>query len=116
MSSFFTPRLQRTVGTRTGSLATRTPRAPVLNRDLGRALYSSQGYGDGKGDPAAENPTEQGVSSRSRELEHPGPEQHVKKPSSSSSKQNENHSDRRDGSEASDNAQLSTRELKACVF
>ncbi|KAF3384672.1 hypothetical protein F1880_002415 [Penicillium rolfsii] len=54
---------------------------------LGRAFYSTQGYGDGKGDPAGENPTEQGVSQRTRELEHPGPEQFKKKSSSESSQQ-----------------------------
>jgi hypothetical protein len=57
----------------------------ITTRHLGRALYSTQGYGDGKGDPAGENPTEQGVSQRTRELEHPGPEQSKKKSSSDSS-------------------------------
>ncbi|KAJ5881016.1 uncharacterized protein N7473_012069 [Penicillium subrubescens] len=56
----------------------------TTTRHLGRALYSTQGYGDGKGDPAGENPTEQGVSQRTRELEHPGPEQSKKKSSSDS--------------------------------
>ncbi|KAJ5489153.1 hypothetical protein N7539_004043 [Penicillium diatomitis] len=69
--------LSTMLNSRLSAVAARTSR-----RSIGRALYSSQGYGDGKGDPAAENPAEQGVSRRSRELEHPGPEQHVKKPSS----------------------------------
>lgn len=59
----------------------------TTTRHLGRALYSTQGYGDGKGDPAGESPTEQGVSQRTRELEHPGPEQSKKKASSDGSQQ-----------------------------
>lgn len=47
--------------------------------------YSTQGYGDDKGDPHAEDPQAQGVSERSRELEHPGPPQHKKKSSDSQS-------------------------------
>ncbi|KAJ5580626.1 hypothetical protein VI817_009702 [Penicillium citrinum] len=47
--------------------------------------YSTQGYGDDKGDPHAEDPQAQGVSQRSRELEHPGPSQYRKKPSDSQS-------------------------------
>jgi hypothetical protein len=59
----------------------------IATPHLGRALYSAQGYGDGKGDPAGENPTEQGVSRRTREIEHPGPEQSKKKTSDSSQQQ-----------------------------
>jgi hypothetical protein len=55
-----------------------TPRQP------GRTLYSTQGYGDGKGGPASEDPVNQGVSHRTRELEHPGPEQSKKKSSTGS--------------------------------
>ncbi|KAF7860683.1 hypothetical protein EAF04_008201 [Stromatinia cepivora] len=36
---------------------------------------ATQGYGDGKGDPAAENPQDQGASNTTKhEGEHPGPE------------------------------------------
>jgi hypothetical protein len=59
----------------------------TTTRHQGRVLYSTQGYGDGKGDPAVENPTKQGVSHRTRKLEHPGPEQSKKKSSADKSQQ-----------------------------
>ena len=37
-----------------------------------KRLQSTGGYGDGAGDPRGENPMAQGVSSVTRELEHPG--------------------------------------------
>jgi len=37
-------------------------------------LYATQGYGDGKGDPKAENPQDQGASNSTKHnAEHPGP-------------------------------------------
>jgi hypothetical protein len=59
----------------------------TTTRHPSRALYSTQGYGDGKGDPAGEDPVKQGVSQRTRELEHPGPEQAKKKSSTNSDQQ-----------------------------
>ncbi|KAJ5682028.1 uncharacterized protein N7477_001968 [Penicillium maclennaniae] len=53
-----------------------------------RLPYSTTGYGDGEGDPRGQDPTSQGVNQRSRELEHPGPEQ-VKQKDSSQSNQSE---------------------------
>jgi hypothetical protein len=59
----------------------------TTTHQLGRALYSHQGYGNGKGDPAAEHPESQGVSPRTRELEHPGPEQAKKESTSNTNKE-----------------------------
>ncbi|KAJ5370592.1 uncharacterized protein N7496_006684 [Penicillium cataractarum] len=59
----------------------------TTTRNRGQALYSTQGYGDANGDPA-----KQGVSQRTRELEHPGPEQSEKK-SSTDRKQQRGSSD-----------------------
>lgn len=70
----------------------------TITRNLGRALYSTQGYGDVKGDPA-----KQGVSQRTRELEHPGPEQSKKKSSTDRGQQQESSDASKKGSERSSN-------------
>ncbi|KAL3427983.1 hypothetical protein PVAG01_01492 [Phlyctema vagabunda] len=52
-------------------------RQPLAVRNLSSSPYrfSTQGYGDGKGDPKAENPQDQGKSNKTKENgEHPGPE------------------------------------------
>ena len=50
-----------------------TSQAPQVSF-IQRNTYASQGYGDGKGDPVATNPQEQGANSKAtHDAEHPGP-------------------------------------------
>jgi hypothetical protein len=61
--------------TRRGAAA--SIRQPPTNRHFSSTIsaHASQGYGDGKGDPKAENPQEQGSSNtKKHNAEHPGPE------------------------------------------
>lgn len=44
--------------------------------------FSTGGYGDDSGDPRSKHPEAQGVSQRSREIEHPGPPVRERKPES----------------------------------
>lgn len=62
----------------------RQPRKPcyLLLGALNTTIrLSTSGYGDDISDPRAEHPQSQGVSQRSRDIEHPGPRGHEKKPS-----------------------------------
>lgn len=70
------------------SLSVRSCRARLdtlrSNPATTRLSYSTTGYGDGEGDPRGQDPNAQGVNKRSRELEHPGPEQQKNKGSKQS--------------------------------
>jgi len=53
-----------------GLLVSQIPQVSFIQRNT----YASQGYGDGKGDPVASNPQEQGANSKAtHDAEHPGP-------------------------------------------
>ncbi|RDW94505.1 hypothetical protein BP5796_00268 [Coleophoma crateriformis] len=62
------------IARRSVTAGTRQPiAARFISTSPGR--YATQGYGDGKGDPRAENPQDQGSSNNTKHnLEHPGPE------------------------------------------
>lgn len=78
-------------------------KSTTTTRHLGRVLYSTQGYGDVKDDPARGDLAKQGVSQRTRELEHPGPEQSKKKSSKDSGQGRGSSDASKKGSERSSN-------------
>ncbi|KAH7184569.1 uncharacterized protein B0J16DRAFT_397905 [Fusarium flagelliforme] len=52
------------------TITSQAPRVSFIQKNT----YASQGYGDGKGDPVASNPQEQGANSQAtHDAEHPGP-------------------------------------------
>jgi hypothetical protein len=68
-------RFSRALTSFTRSAAPASVRQPASIRTLSTTPFrAAQGYGDGKGDPKAENPQDQGASNTTKQnAEHPGP-------------------------------------------
>ncbi|KAI0009015.1 hypothetical protein F4779DRAFT_584132 [Xylariaceae sp. FL0662B] len=65
-------RISNSLNALRGATRTRTPQ--VYRTFITTSRFQAQGYGDGKGDPIADNPQSQPPSSRAQEsAEHPGP-------------------------------------------